>query len=161
MSMNDIEKEIEKIRYELAVTIPEELQNSRYSGDILECSEYSEILTRQNLLSLRLVQLNKRLSAANSIDVNKISRTAVGIGSVVTLSCIRTNNNRVLKLISGEIHDIVSDQTFCEEVTLHSPIGKAVFNKTVGDTVIVNTPNGIFQYTIISLVTIHNIKSHS
>lgn len=153
--MTDLEKEIEKIRYELAVTIPEELQNAMYSGDILESSEYSEILTRQNLLSTRLSQLNKRLYANKIVDVKHISRTHVGIGSTVTLQCLLNGDTRVIRVVSTE----VSDGMYDDEVTLQSPMGKAVYNKTVNDELTVQTPSGKKLYKIISLVTIHDFKN--
>jgi transcription elongation GreA/GreB family factor len=142
------------------VTIPEELQNAMYSGDILESSEYSEILTRQNLLSSRLIQLNKRLNLCNFIDVTKISKTSVGIGSIVTLYSSKTDSVRILKIVPGEINDDIETNTSYEEVTLNSPIGQnAVLNKCINDDITVNTPNGMCSYTIISLNTIHDLKT--
>ena len=157
--MHDINKEIERIRYELSVTIPEELQNAMYSGDILESSEYSEILTRQNLLSSRLIQLNKRLNLCNFIDITKISKTSVGVGYIVTLYSRKTDSVRILKIVPGEINDDSENNTSYEEVTLNSPIGKAVLNKCIDDDITVNTPTGMCSYTIISLNTIHDLKN--
>lgn len=152
--MTELEKEIEKIRYELAVTIPEELQNATYSGDILESSEYSEILTRQHLLSVRLTQLNKRLHAMAHVNIRNIPRNQVGIGSLITLLCKITNVEHSVKLISSEMSD-----TRCDEITLNSPIGKAIYNKQLYDDVTVYTPSGIKYYKIIGLVTIHDVKN--
>ena len=157
-NMHDISTEIERIRYELAVTIPEELRNAMYSGDILDCSEYSEILTRQNLLSSRLIQLNKRLYSQNTFDKKLISKTHVGLGSIVKLSNKTTLRERIIKLICGEISENIEDTIEYEEVTINSPVGKAIHNKSVGDDVIIATPIGIQYYTIISLSTIHDIK---
>lgn len=157
MSMNDLEKEIEKIRYELAVTIPEELQNARYSGDILECSEYSEILTRQHLLSLRLTQLNRRLDTHQNLNLKKIPRTQVGIGSKVKLLCENTLLERYVQLVSGEISESISSDIEYEEVTLSSPVGKAIYNKCLGDNVLIKTPTKIENCKIIYLLTIHDL----
>ena len=156
--MHDINKEIERIRYELAVTIPEELQNAMYSGDILDSSEYSEILTRQNLLSSRLIQLNKRVNIQNKFDKKLISRTHVGLGSIVKLSNKNKIYERIIKLICGEISENIEDHIEYEEVTINSPVGKAIHNKSVGEDVIITTPMGTEYYTIISLTTIHDIK---
>lgn len=154
--MNDLEKEIEYIRQELAVTIPEELHDAMYSGDILESSEYSEILTRQHLLSVRLSQLNKRLHMLKAIDLKSIPRFQVGIGSVITLLCNNTNTQLTVKLISSEVSDIQSEY---EEITLNSPVGKALYNKGINDEISVYTPSGIKRYKIINLITIHDIKN--
>lgn len=156
--MNDLEKEIEHIRHELATTIPDELHNAMYSGDILESSEYSEILTRQYLLGVRLSQLNKRLHAMKSIDLKSISRCQVGVGSIVTLLCVHTNTEFMVKLVSSELSEVNSEY---DEITLNSPVGKAIHNKSVNDEITVYTPSGIKQYKIINLITIHDIKNSS
>lgn len=152
--MNPLEKEIEKIRYELAVTIPEELRNATFSDDILESSEYSEILSRQYLLNVRLIQLNKRVHQVNSLDLNTISHTHVDLGSVVEIQCKHTGKLRLLKIISCEMSDI-SD--IYEEVTLSSPLGKSLCKKTINDDIIVHTPLGVQHYKIISLRTAHDV----
>jgi len=153
--MNQLEKEIETIRYELSVTIPEELRNATFSGDILESSEYSEILSRQHLLNVRLWQLNRRLYQNTDININSISRTAIGMGSLVELLCKKTNALRKIRLISNEMTD---DGDSYEEVTINSPIGKAINNKHVNDEVAIQTPSGMLYYKILSFTTIHNLK---
>jgi transcription elongation factor GreA len=153
--MNQLEKEIELIRYELSVTIPEELRNATFSGDILESSEYSEILSRQYLLNVRLLQLSRRLYQNTEVNINSISRTEIGMGSLVELLCKKTNTIRKIKLISNEMSD---GNVSYEEVTINSPVGKAINNKQVNDDVIVQTPSGIFYYKILSFTTIHNLK---
>jgi transcription elongation factor GreA len=151
--MNQLEKEIESIRYELSVTIPEELRNATFSGDILESSEYSEILSRQHLLNVRLWQLNRRLYQNTEININSISRTSIGMGSLVELLCKKTNALRKIRLISNEMTD---DDSY-EEVTINSPIGKAINNKHVNDEVTIKTPSGMLYYKILSFITIHNL----
>lgn len=154
--MNDLEKEIEYIRHELAVTIPEELHDAMYSGDILESSEYSEILTRQHLLSIRLSQLNKRLHMRKHIDLKNIPRSQVGIGSVITLLCKDTNAKFSVKLVSSELSDMQSEY---DEITINSPVGKALHDKCINDEINVNTPSGIKHYKIINFITIHDTKT--
>lgn len=154
--MNDIEKEIEKIRYELSVSIPEELQNTAYSGDILDSSEYSEIISRQHLLSVRLLHLDKRLHMIKSIDTKTIPRHQVGLGSLVTLVCKHTEFERKVKLIASEMFDEFPEH---EEITMNSPMGKVLCNKSVNDEINVYTPSGIKEYRITGLITIHDIKT--
>jgi transcription elongation factor GreA len=151
--MTEIEKEIDRLRYELSVTIPDELKSAAEAGDLLENAEYSEIITRQNLLSIRLCQLTKRLHAMNHINIHSISRDAVGIGSIVTLRCNQTHEELTIKMLSSEISDDASELS---EVTLNSPFGKAIFNKSINDNIIVYTPVGVKRYTILKLTTIHD-----
>ncbi len=153
--MNQLEKEIESIRYELSVTIPEELRNATFSGDILESSEYSEILSRQYLLNVRLLQLNRRLYQNTGVNISSISRTEIGMGSLVELLCKKTNTIRKIRLILNEMSD---DNDSYEEVTINSPIGKAIHNKRVNDDIIIQAPSGVLYYTILSFTTIHDLK---
>lgn len=154
--MNDLEKEIEYIRNELAVTIPDELHEAMYSGDVLESSEYSEILTRQYLLGIRLSQLNKRLHAMKSIDLRNIPKYQVGIGSIITLLCNDTQSEFTVKLVSSELSEEYSEY---DEITLNSPVGKALHNRCVHEQIKVYTPSGIKQYKILQIITIHDVKN--
>lgn len=152
--MNDLENEINKLRYELSVTIPEELQNAVESGDLLENAEYSEILTRQNLLSIRLLQLTNRLNAIREIDPSTVPKDAVGPGSVVTLECCTTSQRRTVKIISTELSN--HDSFDFEEITLLSPVAKSLYNKKLNDEIAVKIPSGVKRYKIVQLQTIHN-----
>jgi transcription elongation GreA/GreB family factor len=151
--MNELEREIEQLRYELSVTIPEELKAASASGDLLENGEYSEIISRQNLLSIRLGQLTRRLYAMRHINLQSISRTAIGIGSIVYLQCNKTGTLYTVKLVSSEISTEIPT---IEEITVNSPFGKAVLNKAINDNVSVYTPSGVNKYTIIHFTTIHD-----
>jgi transcription elongation factor GreA len=112
------------------------------------------IISRKNLLSIRLCQLTKRLYAMNSINMHSISKHSVGIGSVVTVRCEQTQSEMKIKVISSEIsNDSISDFS---EVTLNSPFGKALVNKSIDDAVVVYTPLGVKRYTILKLITIHD-----
>lgn len=155
--MNRLEEEIEKIKYELSVTIPEELQNATDSTDASETSDYSEILSRQNLLSIRLSQLVKRLNALHHVELKNISKDKVGIGSLVTLFCQDTNVSFKVKLVSGEISDLLDNNIM--EITVNSPMGKSLYNKSINENVYVRTPGGIKHYKITHLRTIHEMKN--
>lgn len=151
--MNELEKEIDQLRYELSVTIPDELKTASESGDLLENAEYSEIISRQNLLSIRLCQLTKRLYAMQHINLQSISRSSVGIGSIVELECNTTNKRLTVKLVSSEISNTVS---LIEEITINSPFGKAILNKVIDDIISVYTPTGVNKYTVLNFTTIHD-----
>jgi transcription elongation factor GreA len=151
--MNELETEINKIRYELSVTIPEELRCAVESGDLLENGEYSEILSRQSVLSLRLSQLVRRLNESTAIEIHKIPKDRIGIGSKVTLACTTTHQQSLVKLVGSEISD--NSKLEFEEITLKSPIGKNIVNKTTGDEIKVYTPSGVKHYKIVNFHTIH------
>jgi transcription elongation factor GreA len=142
-----LEQEIKRLRTELSVTIPQEIQDVVTLGDLLENTEYSSILERQNFTNARLEQLLRRRELYKSIDVSKFPKDVINIGSRI----------KVRNLITDKIEYfiIVIDSGYAiekyEEVTISSPIGQALKNKKVKDIVQVNVPTGIVRYKILKI----------
>lgn len=153
--MNDLEKEIENLRHELVVTIPEEIQRALEAGDWGDNSEFSEVISRQTYTGIRLRQLIDRLHAHKLIDLKQIPRNKVGIGSLVTVYQKENKKTIKYKIISLEISN--NEFEDYEEVTTNSPIGKALRDKEVDDECTVYLPSGKTHYKIVNLVTIHDL----
>ena len=149
-----LEQEIEDLRHELSVVIPQEIQEALEQGDLRENTEYSAALSRQHFVSIRLEQLMRRLNAYNSIDLTLTPRHAVGMGSIVKLRNLDTNKIEYVKLIIGDISDEESDKY--QEVTLSSPFGQALQNKKVKDEISVPLPKGKSLYRILDIKTVHD-----
>ncbi len=150
---DQIEREIEKLRYELSVTIPEEIQIATEQGDLRENTEFSAAVTRQHFVGIRLKQLVDRLKAYRSVDLTQIPKDKVGFGSIVKARHLETNTVIHFKIVMADI----SDEDSHVEVTLKSPIGKALYNKKVKDEVSVSLPHGKATYRILNITTIHNL----
>jgi transcription elongation GreA/GreB family factor len=154
-NINNLESEIKKLRIELNVSIPEEIQEALESGDARENSEIYSILDRQHIITIRLSQLLNRLSRYKEIDISDIPRDVVGVGSLVHVECVNTYTKKTFKIVSSDISDIFQDDF--EEVTVNSPLGKSLCNKAVNEIVTVKTPNNKILYKIIDLTTIHDL----
>lgn len=145
-----LENEIEKLKYELSVSIPEEINEIMECGGLQDSTEISSVLQRQQLATVRLNQLIHRLNSNKNISLKEISKDAVGIGSLVTVKNIGTGQIIQFKIVVNDISDII-------DVTLQSPIGKALYNKKINDEVSVYLPNGKVTYSILELKTIHEL----
>ena len=77
--------EVEKLRHELNVTLPNEIRKAVELGDLRENSEYKSALERQGFVRARLGQLGTRLAKLTSIDESQIAIDAVGLGSKVVV----------------------------------------------------------------------------
>lgn len=150
-----LENEINRLRYELSVTIPQEMQTAIESGDLRENSEFSDVVTRQYFASVRLKQLADRLNSYKAINLQNISKTHVGIGSVVKVKHVEENTTITFKIVVGEISDDAN--TEYTEITVNSPIGKALCNKELKDQVIVVLPRGKVTYKIMNIKTLHDL----
>jgi transcription elongation factor GreA len=145
--------EVEKLQYELNVTLPSEIRRAVEMGDLRENSEYKAALERQQFVRARLSQLRERLSKLSSIDISQISHDAVGLGSVVEV----TDQNTGLK---ETYHLVFGDSVEFEEghVTMSSPIGRALLGKAVGEVAFLKLPTMLRKLEITKLRTIHELK---
>lgn len=147
-----LENEIERLRTELAVTIPQEIQAAVELGDLRENSEYSSAIAKQHFVSVRLEQLSKRLQAYTKIDLSKLPRDAANVGSTVKLRNLKTNEIVHVKIVIGD----TDENSKYQEVTINSPMGQALKNKKIKEEFVVQLPVGSLPYRILQISTIHD-----
>ncbi len=146
--------EAEKLRFELNVTLPNEIRKAVELGDLRENSEYKAALERQQFVQARLGQLTKRLSKLSSIDESQIARDAVGMGSKVVVEDQETKDRETYHMIFGDAEDFDEGQ-----VTMSSPIGRALLGKKVGEITALQLPTRIRKLKVVELSTIHDEKA--
>src|SRR3954452_15371981 len=109
-------EEVEKLQFELNVTLPGEIRRAVEMGDLRENSEYKAALERQQFVRARLSQLRERLSKLSSIDVEQISHDSVGLGSRVVVKDEKTGLVESYDLVFGDALEFEEGQ-----VTMSSP----------------------------------------
>ncbi|MFN8091884.1 MAG: transcription elongation factor GreA [Vicinamibacteria bacterium] len=153
--MLDIKKrlqdEINQLDYELKVTLPKEILKAREHGDLRENAEYKSAKERQSFLQARVAQLHRRLAALSLVNLDKIPRGKVGLGSVVTLNQVGTGEEVVYEIVVPEDADPTIGR-----ISPSSPIGKCLLGHEEGDTVEVRVPSGSKTYDLVKLVTMHD-----
>jgi len=145
--------EVEALRIELNITLPAEIARAVEMGDLRENSEYKAALERQRLVQARLGQLIMRLSKLSQIDIAQIPTDKVGLGSKIVVQDTTSKANETYHLIFGDSVEFEDGQ-----VTMSSPIGRALLNAQVGDLVVLKLPAMVRRMTVIELVTIHQQK---
>ena len=100
-----LEEEIRTLDYELKVLLPKEIQRAREYGDLRENAEYKAAKERQSFLQARIGQLHGRLAALSMVNLDKIPRDKVGLGSTVTLKDTTTGEEIVYDLVTPEEAD--------------------------------------------------------
>ncbi len=143
--------EAEKLRFELNVTLPNEIRKAVELGDLRENSEYKAALERQQFVQARLGHLTQRLSKLSSIDESQIATDAVGMGSKITVEDQATKKKEDYHLIFGDAEDFDDGQ-----VTMSSPIGRALLGKKLGELAVLKLPAGVRKLKIVKLTTIHD-----
>lgn len=146
-----LEDEIRTLDYELKVQLPKEILRAREHGDLRENAEYKAAKERQTFLDARIGQLHRRLAALSLMNLDRVPRGKVGLGSTVTLRHTGNSEEVIYEIVTPEETDPSTGR-----ISPSSPIGKSLLNHEAGDTVEVKVPSGSKEYEIVKLVTIHD-----
>jgi transcription elongation factor GreA len=145
-------EEVERLQHELNVTLPQEIRKAVELGDLRENSEYKAALERQAFVQARLGQLRQRLSKLSSIDPAQIPTDRVGLGSKVVVEDQKSRAKETYSLVFGDALEFEEGQ-----VTMASPIGRALLGKAVGEVAHLKLPTMMRQLKVIELYTIHDL----
>lgn len=146
-----LEQEMAALEYELRNVLPKEILKARAHGDLSENAEYHAAKERQAHVNARLGQIQARLREFSMVDLSKIPRDRVGLGSQVVVLDLKKDEEQTYNLVMSEEADVASGK-----ISTSSPIGKGLLGKRVGDTVRIQIPDGIKEMEILSLTTIHD-----
>jgi transcription elongation factor GreA len=149
-----LQDEINALEYELRNELPKEILKARAHGDLSENAEYHAAKERQAYVNARLGQLQSRLREFSMVDVTKIPRDRVGLGSQVVVMDIDKDEQHTYNLVTSEEADVAKGK-----ISTSSPIGKGLLGKKVGDTVKIQIPSGLREMEILSLTTIHDVAA--
>jgi len=146
-----IQDEITALEHELRTELPKQILTARAHGDLSENAEYHAAKERQGLVNARLGQLQARLREFSMIDLTKIPRDRVGLGSRVVVLDLNKDEELSYNLVTSEDADVAQGK-----ISTSSPIGKGLLGKRVGDTVRIQIPDGVRELEILQLATIHD-----
>ena len=149
--LQKLEEQIKALEYELHNELPREIKIAREHGDLSENAEYKAAKERQEIVGARLGLLKKRLAEFSMIDMTKIPRDAVGLGSTVVVYDVQAENEISYRLVPSEEADAANGA-----VSTTSPIGRGLLGKRIGDVVEIRIPAGKKEFEILRLTTIHD-----
>ncbi len=148
-----LEEELAALETELRVDLPREISKARAHGDLSENAEYHAAKERQGIVNMRLGQVRSRLRELSMVDMARIPRDRVGLGSSVTVLDLTKEEEITYRLVTSEEADVAQGR-----ISTTSPIGRGLIGKQVGDTVKVQIPDGVREMEIIQLITIHDVS---
>ena len=147
-----LEQEIQILQKELTTELPAALKTALAMGDLRENAEYHAAKERQEFVRARLGQLKQRLSELSMIDMSKIPRDRISLGSTVVLFDVEREEEVTYKLVTTEDADAEGGS-----ISTTSPIGRSLLGKQDGDTVSVRIPSGARTFEVIRFTTIHDV----
>ncbi|HEX8986221.1 MAG TPA: transcription elongation factor GreA [Bryobacteraceae bacterium] len=149
-----LQEEITALEYELHNELPKEILKARAHGDLSENAEYHAAKERQGYVNARLGQLRQRMSVLAMVDMTKIPRDRVGLGSEVVVLDTKKEEEITYRLVTSEETDIAKGW-----ISTSSPIGKGLLGKEIGDVVRIQIPGGVREMEILKLSTIYDLEA--
>lgn len=146
-----LQEQIAALEYELRNELPKEILKARAHGDLRENAEFHAAKERQRFVDAQLAQLKQRLAVFSMVDLTKIPRDRVGLGSTVVVLDVTRDEEIKYKLVTSEEADANHGL-----ISTSSPIGKGLLGKQVGDEVKISIPGGMRTMEILKLTTIHD-----
>ena len=124
--------------------ILERIKEARAQGDLSENAEYSQALEDQGFNEGAIEKLENTLKRATIIQVDPNSEV-VSLGCSVILEDVQLNDVRLYQIVGTEEADAFEDL-----ISNECPVGNAIIGHKVGETVLVDTPDGKLEYRIVS-----------
>lgn len=124
--------------------IVEDLAFAREQGDLSENAEYQDAKSKLARLDGRVFSLKERIKNAIVIEQEAGSSGRVQIGSTVTLSV--NGKQRTYQIVGSQ-----ESNPFKGMISRHSPLGSALLNHVVGETVVVEAEGNRIEYGIIEV----------
>ena len=141
-----LQEELEKL---LKVDRPQNIKaiaEARAHGDLSENAEYHAAKEKQSFIEGRIREVKTKLALAHVIDPSKISQDKAAFGAKVKVLDVNTDEKKIFTLVGPEEADIKN-----QKISIHSPVGKSLIGKSVGDTVTIIAPAKTMEYEILEI----------
>jgi transcription elongation factor GreA len=137
----NLEKKLNKLNKDRSIMV-KKLDEARRMGDLAENSAYHELKNQVQILDSQIEDLQNTLDSAVVTDT--VSIEGIWIGSKVKLR--QEEKEKEIELVgSGEADPLQG------KISYNSPLGQALVYKKKGEKVVVQTPNGDIEYTILDV----------
>ena len=143
---NHLHKELGNLKKVTRPQVIKAIEEARAHGDLNENAEYVAAKEQQSFIEKKIREIEQKLANSEIIDNLNLSDGKVGFGSVVTLENLNHGGQVTYQIVGPDESDISSGR-----ISIISPLGKALIGREVEDEVIVKTPGGAKNYTILKI----------
>ena len=141
-----IQEELDRLR---RVERPHALQAMNEAaghGDISDNADYRVAKERRDFVESRIKELDDKLARAQVIDTKDLNTDRIVFGCTVLLSDLDADRQIKYKIVGADEADIKNGQ-----ISVNSPVAKALIGRSVGDVVKIVVPSGKKEYEVIEI----------
>lgn len=123
--------------------VADRIQQAKELGDLSENAEYVEAKTEQGFVEGRIMEIEHIVRNASIIE-EQSSSDAITVGSTLTVAA--DGKEATYSIVGSSEADPLSGK-----ISNESPLGKAFLGLRKGEKVIIETPRGSSEYTILNV----------
>ncbi|KKK48158.1 hypothetical protein LCGC14_3147960, partial [marine sediment metagenome] len=143
---NKLMKELTRLETEELPEVRRTVSEAREEGDLKENGAYIYGRQRQGHIVGRIGELKGQLNRADIIDCTTVQPDQALFGTVVTLLDLNTKKKITYQLLGPNDADIDTGS-----ISIHSPVGDAILELSVGEKSSVTIPRGEFHFEVLDI----------
>jgi len=142
-----LREELHNLKHVERIAVINAIAEARAQGDLSENAEYDAARERQGFVEGRISELEGTLSNAQLIDPTELQADGrVVFGATVEIEDLDAGEKVVYQIVGDVEADIRQNQ-----ISVSSPVARALIGKSEGDVVEVKAPSGPKEYEIIKV----------
>jgi transcription elongation factor GreA len=142
-----LREELENLKSVKRPAVIAAIAEARAHGDLKENAEYHAAREQQGFIEGRIRELEFVLSHCQLIDVATLNAgSRVVFGATVDLADVQSGDEVTYQIVGDLESDIKQRQ-----ISISSPISRALIGKHEGDTITIDAPGGSREYDIVAV----------
>ena len=144
-----LEKKREDL-YKAQLDVQERIRKAAALGDLSENAEYHFAKEENRTIQRELAELENKLKTVAVVSTDNVPEDMVFLGHTVKLLDLDDDSEQLVRLV-GEAQPGGGDDDVMP-VSVSSPMGEALMQARVGETVKVKAPRGTLEFKILAIV---------
>ncbi len=144
--LKKLEDELQDLKVNKRQEVAQKIKEAREQGDLSENAEYDAAKDEQRDIEARIEEIEKILKNAEVVDEDEFDSETINFGSEVTLFDVDMDEEVTYKIVGSTEADVLKGK-----ISNESPLGVALMKKKKGDVIVVEAPNGNFEYKILGI----------
>ncbi len=140
--LEELQGELQTLKTVRRREIADAIHTAKEQGDLSENAEYQQAKEEQQRIEEKIAELEATVKHAKIIE--RSSNTQVDIGNTVVLDC--DGKERTYQIVGSKEADPMNGR-----ISNESPMGKALLAQAKGATVIIPTPAGDKECTVVKI----------
>lgn len=144
--LEQIKQELSKLKSEGRIRVANDLSEAREKGDLSENAEYDAARDAQGLLEAKIATLEKLVAGARVLNESEIDLSRISILCKTRVKNKKTGVESIFMLVSQEEANLKQGK-----ISVHSPMGKGLLGKKIGEFALIETPSGLIELEILQI----------